>query len=88
MSHTQEKAKKGRFNVPYFIKNLDMFGYRVPEINVRGQTKVKTSMGACVSITIAALTIAFGLVKLDHLVQFKNPVINILSEPLPEGEIY
>lgn len=72
--------------MPKFIKDLDMFGERVPEINIRGQTTIKTSVGACVTITIIALTISFGLVKLEHLVQRKNPTINIMHEPLQEEE--
>ena len=53
-----------------------MFGSQVPKINVRGQTKIKTSTGACLSIIIGTLTISFGLVKLEHLVTRKNPLIN------------
>ena len=65
-----------------------MFGKRVPEINIQGQSEINTSFGAFVTITIIALTISFGLVKLEHLLQRKNPVINILEEPLEEDERY
>lgn len=68
MSKITEKIQKGAFDVPKFILNMDMFGEQVPEINVRGETKIKSSIGAWCTLTIIALTIAFGIVKLEHLV--------------------
>ena len=83
-----EKIKGGYFNMPYFIKNLDMFGKKVPQINIRGQTVIKSSIGACLSIITVALTFSFGLLKLEHLVLSKNPLINTYKEPVEEDEHY
>ena len=57
----------------------------MPQFNINGKTEIPTLVGAITSIIIIILTLLFGMIKLEHLVQRKNPTINIHSEVLEEG---
>ena len=59
--------------LPNFIKELDMFGAAVPNINLGGLRQVKTSCGATASIFVLMLTVAFTLLKIERLILNKNP---------------
>ena len=61
--------------MPKFLKSLDMFGAPVPMLNLRGETKVKTSIGAIVSILIFAIVFVFALFKMQQLLVKHNPQI-------------
>ena len=65
-----------------FFKDIDIFGTEVPTFNMKGRAKVKTLCGACVTILIFILTLAFALVKIDHLAQRKNPSLVSNTSPL------
>ena len=52
---------------------------------MRGKEKISTSFGACVSIIVILLTLSFGLLKLQHLIERKNPSISTNTLPIPEG---
>ena len=58
------------------VKRFDFFGEQIPSFNVRGISVVKTSTGACVSLCIIALTMAFSLLKLHDLLSHKNPAMS------------
>ena len=47
----------------------------VPSFNIRGQDSVKTTIGTCMSMMIMFLTLAYALLKLQHMLQKKNPDI-------------
>ena len=70
--------------MPEFIREIDMFGQTVPTFNIGGKEQVKTSIGAIASILIFFLTFAFGLIKLEHLAERKNPTINLREDELDE----
>ena len=72
--------------MPKFLKNADMFGAPIPNFNLRGRAEVKTSCGACISIVIFMLTFLFGVLKLQHLLTRKNPLITQNTIPLEAGE--
>ena len=55
------------------LKGLDMFGAPLPNLNINGETKVKTFLGAIVSIIVITITFAYSLLKLEMLIQRKNP---------------
>ena len=59
-----------------------MFGTEVPTFNMQGRAKVTTLCGACVTILILILTLAFALVKVEHLALRKNPSLTTNSSPL------
>ena len=69
-----------------FVKNIDMFGAAVPGINMRGKTELNTSCGAIISMLIIILTLSFGLLKLEHLMERKNPLIVTNTVPLDSEE--
>ena len=68
------------------LKSLDMFGAPVPNLNIRGRGEVKTVCGACTSLVIFALTLLFGIIKMEHLALRKNPSITTNTSPLEAGE--
>ena len=72
------------FAMPKFLLDLDMFGAQIPTFNMKGREKVTTSCGACASIIILTMTFAYGLVKLQHLDERKNPAISTLVSPLED----
>ena len=55
---------------------------------MRGEKKFLTSVGACVSFGMRLLVLVYGLIKLEHLLQLRNPTLNSNKEPLEEGEIF
>ena len=65
-----------------FIKDLDLFKEPVPAFSIHGKGAVKTWVGACCSSIIIVLTVAFGLLKLQHMVDRKNPVLVANTEEL------
>ena len=68
------------------LKSLDMFGAPVPNLNIRGRGEVKTVCGACTSLVIFALTLLFGIIKMEHLALRKNPIITTNTSPLEADE--
>ena len=75
-----------QFALPKFLLDIDMFGAEVPTFNMKGQRKFKTSYGACTSVLILSLTLAFALVKLTHLDERKNPTITTNFSPLENNQ--
>ena len=73
------------FELPQFVMDMDMFAAQVPNFNIRGRKKVKTSAGVCASIFIIVLTLLFGLLKLQHLVMRNNPSIVTNTSSLEFG---
>ena len=59
-----------------FFRNIDIFGKPVPSFNLDGKDTIKTTIGACMTLIIVILTLAFGLLKMRHLFERKNPIIN------------
>ena len=59
-----------------FLKNMDMFGKQVPQINMHRQTEVTTNMGGFTSLIIIIITFIFSSLKMSHLLTVKNPYIN------------
>ena len=71
----------------HFVKKIDIFGGQVPSFNIHGQKTIQTIPGAIATIVIAILTLSFGILKFEHLVRRKNPVINETTSVLAEGSI-
>ena len=57
------------------LHQLDILGQEVPRFNIKGQESVKTSCGAYTSTVVFILTLIFGLLKLQHLLERRNPQI-------------
>ena len=56
-----------------FVKQFDFLGVETPQINIDGETKVRTHIGSLISVIIGVLTCVFALIKLEHLANRKNP---------------
>ena len=41
--------------------------------SIRGRTEIKTLVGSCASLFILSITLIYGLFKLDHLLNRRNP---------------
>ena len=76
---------KGTF---YFLKDVDMFSEPVPSFNINGRTHIRTWLGACISVQILLIVMAFSVQKLQHLFMRKNPLINTNKFPLDVGTTY
>ena len=49
---------------------------------------MKTKLGASISILIGVLTAVFALIKLEHLLNRKNPSLTSYSEAIGADEFY
>lgn len=58
------------------VKNLDMFGSKLPQFNISGKEVEQTFSGAIMSIMIFSVIIMFSILKLQHLLQRSNPYVN------------
>ena len=65
---------------------MDLFSEPVPTFNIAGKTSVQTRLGIFCSLLIFILTFAFSLLKLQHLIERKNPDLTTNTEPLEGGE--
>ena len=62
-----------------------MFGAPAPTLNIRGESIVKTTIGAFWSLAILSMTFMFGLLKLQHLATGKNPTLTTNMSILEPG---
>lgn len=60
--------------------NLDFFGANIPKLNIKGQTEIKTKVGAFYSLMIMIVTLLYAALKLQHLLEHKNPEIMVHAE--------
>ena len=77
-----------RVGVQEFVTNFDMFGKTLPTFNMHGKTKKQTIVGACCSILILILTFIFGILKLEHMITRKNPMMQRLTANIDTKESY
>ena len=47
-----------------FLKNIDIFGKQTPQLNIRGQNKIKTHLGGCITLIILIITFLFASLKM------------------------
>ena len=47
-----------------FFRKIDIFGDAVPAFNLGGNATIQTHIGACISLLVMMLTLAFGLIKI------------------------
>ena len=71
-----------------FVKQFDFLGVRPPQMNIRGETKIKTYFGSVSSVIIGILTCTFALIKLEHLFSRKNPSLSQNLEINSSGAVY
>ena len=68
-------------DITSMIARLDLFGApAAPRFNVQGKENVNTCVGGVLSFMLLTITILFGTVKLDELLEKRNPTISSLKE--------
>ena len=82
MSNRATTNEPGRGNFPDFIKKVDFFGHSVPQLNIGGESSIKTPLGSLLSFSILIVTMMFGILKLEQLILRKNPNLNISMQDL------
>ena len=65
-----------------FMKRIDLFGTPIPGFNIQGKTSVNTKTGAMVSFIVIFLTLAYSLLKMQHMIVRKNPSITVRNGKL------
>mmetsp|Transcript_27802 Transcript_27802/g.34542 ORF Transcript_27802/g.34542 Transcript_27802/m.34542 type:complete len:192 (-) Transcript_27802:347-922(-) len=58
-----------------FLHKVDIFGASVPSFNIRGKDTIKTYLGGFLSLTILYIIFIFAVMKFQHLMIRKNPLI-------------
>ena len=57
------------------FRDVDIFGQPLPGFTLKGRKLIRTRLGSVCTIFIALLTFAFGLLKLQHLLERRSPII-------------
>ena len=65
------------------VRKLDMFGHATPQFNIAGTEVLKTTVGSLGTILVFSLTLTYGLLQLQNMVNFKNP--SIQERPIVVG---
>ena len=58
------------------LLTLDMYREPLPGFNIEGSTHVRTYCGGCITLIISLVLFMFSTLKLQHLLQKHNPVVN------------
>ena len=82
------KDSDKKYGIWQFLYEFDMFGAPAPTMNISRETKVRTSAGVVSSILVLLLTFLYALLKLEHMVERKNPSLTTNTTPVEEGEYY
>ena len=68
----KRSSNYGRSGPAWHIGNafmsLDSFAYEVPSFNIKGDQKVRTSLGGVVTITLLIVSLAYSVLKGIQLV--------------------
>ena len=76
MKHERRSKRLGKSN-RFFNKMMDFdkFSDTVPSFNYKGDSTIKTGLGAFCSITISIIVLYYALLKSIELSERKNPTI-------------
>ena len=55
------------------LEKADAFGEPLPTFNIKGSEQVNTRIGGIATIILFTIVLAFGAIKLEHLLEHKNP---------------
>ena len=70
------------------LTNFDTFGQLVPSFNLNGRQKIKSWVGAIVSIMMFTVVILFSIIKFQHLIERKNTLITMNGAELDSSVTY
>ncbi len=59
---------------------MDIFGAPLPTFNLKGETHVNTATGGILTIFLTIVFLGYASVKLQHLIDSKNPDIAEFEE--------
>ena len=76
---SEDKRSENLQGLNLFFKKFDLFSHTLPSFNIHGDHKVRTSLGGMLSLMTIFTTILFSLLKLQHLLEKKNPSIQIFD---------
>ena len=69
-----------KYNFGRAFERIDIFGESLPQFNLGGETVVRTFTGGLFTAAIVLLMLAYGSLKLMHLLQKYNPLISEVFE--------
>lgn len=88
MDKSKSYGKSIAHDVHSAFLRLDLFGKPLPVFMLRGKEEIRTSLGALLSVGLTVILFLFALLKLSHLVERKNPLVNtfeLMNEIGPDG---
>ena len=57
------------------LQKFDIFGKSVPQFNLAGKKKIRTTAGGLITFVFTTVLISYGIVKLQSLINRKDPNI-------------
>lgn len=76
MNNLKQKSKSRYKQVKKKCFTLDMFSEQLPQFNLRGEQTKASWCGTLSSLILLTLMISYGSLKLETLLQRKNPTIS------------
>ena len=70
------------------LSRFDIFGVRLPTLNIGGQDRMRTSCGGRLTLIIMLITILFGIWKIQQMLQRANPSVSVLHLEQNENDAY
>lgn len=79
----RKRARSGLTARKNFLEHIDMFGMRLPQFNLKGNTLIHTRTGGVITFFLLVLILSYALIKFIHLLSKNNPQIQqFLDEEL------
>lgn len=79
----RKRAKESWTARKNFLERIDMFGMRLPQFNLKGNSLIHTRTGGVLTFFLVVLMLSYGLIKFIHLLSKHNPQIQqFLDEEL------
>ena len=72
----ETKFSESPWHVMTFLRKLDKFGQPIPAFNLKGEDKVKTSLGGLLTAAIMTTVLGYAIMKMYDLIVGADPIIN------------
>ena len=69
------KPKSSQGLAIHYFKKIDLFGAPIAQFNLDGDDRVKSFVGALLTMVIVSVTFMFAALKMRHLIERHNPNI-------------
>ena len=63
------------YSVKTFLREIDIFGQKIPTFNIKGKDRVQTAIGGILTALIISVTIGYAISKLHDLIIRADPNI-------------